>query len=148
MRWTVLCGTFWQAGFVIGRDPIVSKVETSFTINLDSPGRWPPGPRRSRSRACSSFARNRAAARLLVYATESWSSEHYQQMIPALKEFGVDLIEQPFPPATNFCAIWPRVNLESGEKTSPAEKEIKQLATLALFVFKEHVALSRRFTEQ
>jgi L-alanine-DL-glutamate epimerase-like enolase superfamily enzyme len=41
--------------------------------------------------------RTAPAARLLVYATESWSSDHYQQMIPALEEFGVELIEQPFP---------------------------------------------------
>jgi predicted outer membrane protein len=34
--------------------------------------------------------------------------------------------------------------LETGEKTSPAEKETQHLATLALFAFKEHVALCKR----
>jgi putative membrane protein len=34
--------------------------------------------------------------------------------------------------------------LETGEKTSPSEKETKHLATLALFAFKEHVALCKR----
>ncbi len=36
-------------------------------------------------------------ARLLVDANESWSPEHYRKIVPALKELGVELIEQPFP---------------------------------------------------
>ena len=37
------------------------------------------------------------AARLLIDANESWSPKHYRQIVPALKELGVELIEQPFP---------------------------------------------------
>ena len=37
------------------------------------------------------------AARLLIDANESWSAEHYEEIVPALKELGVALIEQPFP---------------------------------------------------
>ena len=36
-------------------------------------------------------------ARLLIDANESWSPAHYQRIVPALKELGVALIEQPFP---------------------------------------------------
>src|SRR5437667_293133 len=35
-------------------------------------------------------------ARLLIDANESWSPELYRKIVPALKEFGVELIEQPF----------------------------------------------------
>src|SRR4029453_5578118 len=37
------------------------------------------------------------AARLLIDANESWSPKHYGKIAPALKELGVELIEQPFP---------------------------------------------------
>jgi len=37
------------------------------------------------------------SARLLIDANESWSPEHYRQIVPALKELAVQLIEQPFP---------------------------------------------------
>jgi L-alanine-DL-glutamate epimerase-like enolase superfamily enzyme len=36
-------------------------------------------------------------ARLLIDANESWSSAHYQKVVPSLKGLGVELIEQPFP---------------------------------------------------
>jgi L-alanine-DL-glutamate epimerase-like enolase superfamily enzyme len=36
------------------------------------------------------------AARLLLDANESWSPEHYRKIVPALKELGIELIEQPF----------------------------------------------------
>jgi L-alanine-DL-glutamate epimerase-like enolase superfamily enzyme len=35
--------------------------------------------------------------RLLIDANESWSPEHYRKIVSALKELGVELIEQPFP---------------------------------------------------
>ena len=37
------------------------------------------------------------AARLLIDANESWSPDHYRNVVPKLKAFGVELIEQPFP---------------------------------------------------
>src|SRR5438876_471613 len=37
------------------------------------------------------------AARVLIDANESWSREHYEEIVPALNELGVALIEQPFP---------------------------------------------------
>ena len=33
----------------------------------------------------------------LIDANESWSPEHYRKNVPALKKFGIELIEQPFP---------------------------------------------------
>src|SRR5262249_5192903 len=35
--------------------------------------------------------------RLLIDANESWSAEHYKNIVLALKRLGVELIEQPFP---------------------------------------------------
>jgi L-Ala-D/L-Glu epimerase len=34
---------------------------------------------------------------VLIDANESWSPSHYRRIVPALKELGVGLIEQPFP---------------------------------------------------
>jgi L-alanine-DL-glutamate epimerase-like enolase superfamily enzyme len=34
---------------------------------------------------------------LIIDANESWSIDHYRNVVPALKDFGVELIEQPFP---------------------------------------------------
>ena len=96
--------------------PIVEQVATSFTISLDTPERM--------ADAASASARLpilklklggdeldlarveavRAAApkaRLLIDANESWSPRHYQSIVPALSELGVELIEQPFPAAND-----------------------------------------------
>jgi L-alanine-DL-glutamate epimerase-like enolase superfamily enzyme len=37
------------------------------------------------------------AGRLLIDANESWSLEHFREVAPLLDQFGVELIEQPFP---------------------------------------------------
>jgi L-alanine-DL-glutamate epimerase-like enolase superfamily enzyme len=37
------------------------------------------------------------APRLLIDANESWSRGHYREIVPGLKQLGVELIEQPFP---------------------------------------------------
>jgi L-alanine-DL-glutamate epimerase-like enolase superfamily enzyme len=92
--------------------PIVPEVETSFTISLDTPekmgaaakanARLPmlklklggDDPDLARVETVREAA---SATRLLVDANESWSPEHYQKIVPALKQLGVELIEQPFP---------------------------------------------------
>jgi L-alanine-DL-glutamate epimerase-like enolase superfamily enzyme len=92
--------------------PIVNEVVTSFTISLDTPERMADaagaaadlpvlklklggdGPDLARVEAVRAAA---PKARLLVDANESWSSQHYQNIVPALSELGVELIEQPFP---------------------------------------------------
>ena len=92
--------------------PIVPEVETSFTISLDTPekmgaaakanARLPmlklklggDDPDLARVETVREAA---SATRLIVDANESWSPEHYQKIIPTLKQLGVELIEQPFP---------------------------------------------------
>ena len=98
--------------------PIVPEVETSFTISLDTPEKM--GEAASAAAFAQGFgvprilklklggydpdlARIEAVrgvaptARLLIDANESWSPEHYQKIVRALKQLGVELIEQPFP---------------------------------------------------
>jgi L-Ala-D/L-Glu epimerase len=91
---------------------IVPEVETSFTISLDTPEKMSAAAEAnaklpilklklggddldvSRVQAVRETA---PAARLLIDANESWSLSHYREIVPALKESGVKLIEQPFP---------------------------------------------------
>src|SRR5438128_424521 len=92
--------------------PMVDQVETSFTISLDTPDRMAAAAKANSSapilklklggdeldlwrvQAVCDAAPN---ARLLIDANESWSPAHYRKIAPALKELGVELIEQPFP---------------------------------------------------
>jgi L-alanine-DL-glutamate epimerase-like enolase superfamily enzyme len=95
--------------------PMVPEVETSFTISLDTPekmaasaaafaqGSGVPGILKLKlggdelDLARVGAVRDAApAARLLIDANESWSPSHYQKIAPALKQFGIELIEQPF----------------------------------------------------
>jgi L-Ala-D/L-Glu epimerase / N-acetyl-D-glutamate racemase len=92
--------------------PIADQVETSFTISLDTPARMADAAAAAldlpilKLKLCgddSDLARVAAVraaapkARLLIDANESWSPRHYQNTVSALKELGVELIEQPFP---------------------------------------------------
>jgi L-alanine-DL-glutamate epimerase-like enolase superfamily enzyme len=92
--------------------PIVSEVETSFTISLDTPDtmgaaaqaaagspilKLKLGGDAADCRRVEAVRKAAPAARLLIDANESWSPEHYRTVAPALKELGVELIEQPFP---------------------------------------------------
>jgi len=92
--------------------PVVPELETSFTISLETPKKMAAAAKRSatlpilklklggdeldlqRVRAVRETAPN---ARLLIDANESWSPDHYKEIAPALKDLGVELIEQPFP---------------------------------------------------
>ena len=91
---------------------MVPEVETSFTISLDAPDKMAAATKAAANSpllklklrgddldlARIEAVRNAApAARLLIDANESWSPEHYRKIVPALKELGVELIEQPFP---------------------------------------------------
>jgi L-Ala-D/L-Glu epimerase len=94
--------------------PVVPEVETSFTISLDSPENMSAAAKEnSRDPILKlklggdklDLARVQAvrdvapAVRLFVDANESWSPEHYRNIIPAIRQLGVVLIEQPFPAA-------------------------------------------------
>jgi L-alanine-DL-glutamate epimerase-like enolase superfamily enzyme len=92
--------------------PIVPEVETSFTISLDTPAAMVAAARANAAAPILKLklggddvdlARVEAvreaapAARLLIDANESWSPEHFREVAPLLDQFGVELIEQPFP---------------------------------------------------
>ena len=98
--------------------PMIPEVETSFTISLDTPAAMAAaaGPAAfaqgygvprilklklggdSVDLARVEAVREAApAARLLIDANESWSPEHFREVAPLLDQFGVELIEQPFP---------------------------------------------------
>jgi L-alanine-DL-glutamate epimerase-like enolase superfamily enzyme len=91
--------------------PMVSEVETSFTISLDTPEKMRAAAK-SNSKApilklklggddvdvarVEAVREAAPTARLLIDANESWSPSHYRKIVPALKESRVELIEQPF----------------------------------------------------
>jgi len=94
----------------------VDQVETSFTISLDTPARMANAAAAAidlpilKLKLCgddNDLARVEAVreaapnARLLIDANESWSPRHYRKTVSALKELGVELIEQPFPADTD-----------------------------------------------
>jgi L-alanine-DL-glutamate epimerase-like enolase superfamily enzyme len=88
------------------------QVETSFTISLDTPAKMADAAAAAgdlpilKLKLCGDdrdLARVEAVraaapnARLLIDANEAWSPDHYRKTVSALKELGVELIEQPFP---------------------------------------------------
>ncbi len=90
---------------------IVEQVATSFTISLDTPERMADAAAAAAELPILKLKLNgdqsdltrvesvRAAApkaRLLIDANESWSPRHYQSIVPALSDLGVEMIEQPF----------------------------------------------------
>jgi L-alanine-DL-glutamate epimerase-like enolase superfamily enzyme len=96
--------------------PIVSEVKTSFTISLDRPEEMRAAAKRNANLPIlklklggDNLDRERVEAvreaapeaRLFIDANESWSPEHYRELLPALKQLGVELIEQPFPANTD-----------------------------------------------
>jgi len=92
--------------------PIVSEVETSFTISLNTPDKMGHA---AKTHAAAPFLKlklggddadlarveavHKAApnARLLIDANESWTPQHFCNVAAKLKQSAVELIEQPFP---------------------------------------------------
>lgn len=86
-------------------------VITAWTISLDTPEKMAESARLHHHRpllkikltGTSDLERVQAVrsgapdARLIVDANESWSPDYYEEIVPALKELNVELIEQPFP---------------------------------------------------
>src|SRR5213080_329379 len=104
----ISCKRAWELANVL----MVPKVETSFTISLDSPDKMGAAAKASANAPILKLklggdnldlARVEAvreavpAARLLIDANESWSPAHYRNIVPALHGLGIELIEQPFP---------------------------------------------------
>jgi L-alanine-DL-glutamate epimerase-like enolase superfamily enzyme len=92
--------------------PIAAEIETSFTISLDTPEKMAAAATANRNLPIlklklggdvDDLARVQAvrgvvpSVRLLIDANESWTAEHYREIVPALKQSGIELIEQPFP---------------------------------------------------
>jgi len=92
--------------------PFADEIETSFTISLDTPVAMAavakvkataPILKLKLSGDNLDLARVEAvrevapAARLLVDANESWTPDHYCKTVPLLRQFGIELVEQPFP---------------------------------------------------
>jgi L-alanine-DL-glutamate epimerase-like enolase superfamily enzyme len=95
---------------------IFPEVETSFTISLDTPEKMGVAAKANAKlpilklklggddpdlARVETVRETASATRLLIDANESWSTEHYQKIVPALKQLGVELIEQPFPAQTD-----------------------------------------------
>src|SRR5438445_1726453 len=89
---------------------LVYEVETSFTISLDTPAAMGAAAKANApilklklggddlDLARVEAVRGAApVARLLIDANESWIPDHYCNIVPSLRQFGVELIEQPFP---------------------------------------------------
>jgi len=92
--------------------PMRPEVETSFTVSLDTPEKMAAA---TKAKAAApilklklggddvDFARVKAVravapgSRLLIDANESWSPSHFKKIVPALKDLGIEVIEQPFP---------------------------------------------------
>lgn len=116
--WDLDAKTSGKRAWQLADIPIVPEVETSFTISLDTPEKM------SAAASATAFAQGfgmprilklklggddldlsriqavcetAPSARLLVDANESWSPPHYREIVPALNELRVELIEQPFP---------------------------------------------------
>ena len=94
---------------------IAPEVETTFTISLDSPEAMAAtaqatnlpilklklGGDHADVTRVEAVREAAPKARLLIDANESWTPDHYLRVVPSLVEFGVELIEQPFPADAN-----------------------------------------------
>ncbi|PYM00312.1 MAG: dipeptide epimerase, partial [Verrucomicrobia bacterium] len=87
--------------------PIVHEVETSFTISLDTPAAMAAVAKANATAPILKLklggddldlARVEAVrvaapvARLLIDANESWTPDHYCNVVPSLRQFGIELI--------------------------------------------------------
>src|SRR5438132_11431806 len=96
----------------LAKIPFVHEVETSFTISLDTPAAMAAAAKANATAPILKLklggddldlARVEAArgaapvARLLIDANESWTPGHYCNIVPSLRRFGIELIEQAFP---------------------------------------------------
>ena len=86
-------------------------VVTAYTLSLDTPEKMGEAAAAQRDRPLlklklsgdgdlerlRAVRRNAPQSRLIVDANEGWSERHLTEVMPALAEFGVELIEQPLP---------------------------------------------------
>src|SRR5438094_4106684 len=92
--------------------PVVPEVVTTLTISLDTEAKMAAAAKAKATAPILKLklggddvdlARVKAVreaapvARLLIDANESWTPGHYCNIVPSLRQFGIELIEQPFP---------------------------------------------------
>jgi L-alanine-DL-glutamate epimerase-like enolase superfamily enzyme len=98
----------WQLANI----PVVPEVVTTLTISLDTDAKMAAAAKANSTapilklklggddldlQRVKAVREAAPAASLLIDANESWSRRHYEEIVPALTELGVALIEQPFP---------------------------------------------------
>ena len=96
----------------LAKIPINGTVSTALTLSLDTPEAMATSAAANPNapilklklggdqldvRRVAAVRKVAPRARLLIDANESWSTRHYQEVVPALKQLGVELVEQPFP---------------------------------------------------
>ena len=110
--WDLEAKRYGKRAWELAGIPTEPEVVTSFTISLNSPekmGRAAAGHAtapilklklggdRLDLPRVEAVRRGAPGARLLIDANESWSPEHYRDVISKFQTLGVELIEQPFP---------------------------------------------------
>lgn len=101
----------WRSVAELAGLPPPHAVLTAYTLGLDTPERLAEMAAQHHSRPLlklklagdgdiervSAVRRAAPAARLIVDANEGWGERHLTEVMPALAELGVELIEQPLP---------------------------------------------------
>jgi L-Ala-D/L-Glu epimerase len=110
--WDLEAKIFGKRVWELAEISLAYEVETSFTISLDTPAGMASAAKVNASAPILKLklggdnldlARVEAVcevaptARLLIDANESWTPDHYCKIVPLLSQFGIELIEQPFP---------------------------------------------------
>jgi L-alanine-DL-glutamate epimerase-like enolase superfamily enzyme len=98
----------------------LDEVQTSFTISLDAPAAMGAAARESNHLPIlklklggddkdvgrvEAVRANAPSARLIIDANESWSPQHYREVVPQLSRLDVELIEQPFPAKDDIVLV-------------------------------------------
>ena len=124
--WDLQAKIFGKPVWELANIPVVPEVVTTLTISLDTDAKMAAAAMANstapilklklggddldlaRVKAVSEAA---PAARVLIDANESWSREHYEEIVPALKELGAEIFFErvalrPGKP-TVFARLWP-----------------------------------------
>lgn len=110
--WDVEAKILGKRAWELTSIPFADEIETSFTISLDTPAAMAAAAKANATAPILKLklsgdnldlARVEAVrgaaplARLLIDANESWTPDHYCNVVPSLRQFDIELIEQPFP---------------------------------------------------
>lgn len=115
--WDLECKLAGQSIWQLLDLPEPSALQTSFTLSVDSPSQLAIEARKQSHRPLLKLKlagegdlervgrvrENAPNSRLIVDANEAWSVQNYEALVPRLAEFGVELIEQPFPASRDLA---------------------------------------------